>query len=73
MGAWERFRVRFSPIIADGLKNLIPSREAAAEQAKALNEIEYGAAPSTLKNLAFYVEIDRQGNIVTPSQLLSRA
>jgi hypothetical protein len=69
MYACQRFHIRLLQVVAYGLKNLIPSHSEAKAQAKALNEIEYGAAPSTLKNLAFYVEIDRQGQIVAPSQL----
>jgi AbiV family abortive infection protein len=67
--AYQRFHMRLSQLVMDGLKALLPHPSKAKEQAKALNEIKYGAAPSTLKNLAFYVEIDRQGNIVAPSQL----
>jgi AbiV family abortive infection protein len=69
LDAYHRFRMRLLALVRHGLKALIPSRCAAQEQVKALNHITYGAAPSTLKNLAFYVEIDCQGNIVWPSQL----
>jgi hypothetical protein len=52
-----------------GLKKLIPSSEEAKEQAKELDKISRGSAQGTLKNLALYVDINRQGNISVPSQL----
>src|SRR2546430_8532918 len=64
----NRLHARLSQVAAYGLENLIPTHIEAKEQAKALNEIEYGSAQTTLKNLAFSVEMDRQGNIVAPSQ-----
>jgi AbiV family abortive infection protein len=68
-GAEEYFIEVFRALVRDGLENLLSSRQAAKDQKHALNAIEYGAAPSTLKELALYVKVESSGAMVLPSQV----
>jgi AbiV family abortive infection protein len=52
IGYGERFQALLDSLIACGLDYLIPSREEAKHYAKHSDEIYYGAAPSTLKEMA---------------------